>query len=336
MIRLLKNKEVMLTVLYELGFAALACAVVFIITESITAVYAAAGASAVIICVSFISTLQRYRKIASFASDVDRVLHGDDTISFSNYSEGELAVLQSEIHKMTVRLREQQQNLMQDKVFLADSIADISHQIRTPLTSINLMLELLYSAKTDEARRSELIMELKVMLSRIDWLITALLKISKLDAGTVQLKKETVTLKELAQAACAPLLVPLELRDITLEINAEGNFTGDVAWTCEALGNILKNCMEHTPAGGSIEVNCHENALYTQIEIRDSGKGIAKEDMPHIFERFYKGKDSDKNSFGIGLALSRMIISSQNGTVKAENAKPAGALFTVRFYKSTV
>ena len=129
------------------------------------------------------------------------------------------------------------------------------------------------------------------------------------------------------------MLVPIELRGQELVINTNGDFVGDLSWTCEAIGNIVKNCMEHTQEGGKIEIEACENALYTEITIKDNGTGIAKEDMPHIFERFYKGKDSDDKSFGVGLALSRMIITSQKGTVKAENCNPHGAKFTIRFYK---
>ena len=132
------------------------------------------------------------------------------------------------------------------------------------------------------------------------------------------------------------LLIPVELRRQELRIHADGAFRGDLSWTCEAIGNIVKNCMEHTPEGGRIEIDAAENALYSEIIIKDNGTGISPEDLPHIFERFYKGKDSDGKSFGIGLALSRMIITGQGGTVKAENRKPAGAMFTIRFYKGTV
>ena len=140
----------------------------------------------------------------------------------------------------------------------------------------------------------------------------------------------------LINKSCAPLLIPIELRGQELAIKAEGDFIGDVSWTCEAIGNIVKNCMEHTPEGGKIEIETTDNALYTEILIKDNGTGISKEDMPHIFERFYKGKDSDDKSFGVGLALARMIIISQKGTVKAENRKPTGAMFSIRFYKGTV
>ena len=284
-----------------------------------------------------ISTYQRYKRLAELASDINRILHGDDIgISLEQYSEGELGVLQSEIHKMTNRLREQKQRLIEDKVYLADSLADISHQIRTPLTSINLLVSLLSESDISEERRIKLTHDLLGLLSRIDWLITTLLKISKLDAGTVQLKEETIALSELLHISTETLLVPIELRGQTLSICAEGKFTGDVSWTSEALGNIVKNCMEHTQEGGQLTIKATENALYTEIVIMDDGRGIEEEDLPHVFERFYKGKHSAGQSFGIGLALARMIITAQNGTIKAENRNSQGAIFTIRFYKGTV
>ena len=157
-----------------------------------------------------------------------------------------------------------------------------------------------------------------------------------LDAGTARFRAERTGLETLIQKSCAPLLIPIELRGQQLRIRADGDFSGDLAWTCEAVGNIVKNCMEHTPAGGTIEIIAQENALYSEIVIRDNGTGIPPEDLPHIFERFYKGKNTDGKSFGIGLALSRMIITGQGGTVNAANRKPAGAVFSIRFYKGTV
>ncbi len=334
MIKLLKNKEVRRTLFLQIVIAAAACVVSFatdVRTGMVTGVL-----SGLLILVYYVSTYRRYKRIASLAADVNKLLHGDNTISLENYSEGELGILHSEIYKMTIRLLEQQQKLMSDKAYLADSIADISHQIRTPLTSINLLVQFLSEPNLTDERRQQLTHELYGLLSRIDWLITTLLKISKLDAGTVQFKQEKVSMETLINKSCAPLLIPIELRGQELVIHADGDFNGDVSWTCEAIGNIVKNCMEHTPEGGKIEIDTSDNALYTEILIKDNGTGIAKEDMPHIFERFYKGKDSDDKSFGVGLALARMIITSQKGTVKAENRKPSGAMFSIRFYKGTV
>ncbi len=282
------------------------------------------------------ATIKRYRRISNLAADINQILHGDCHISIEQYAEGELGILQSEIYKMTVRLREQQQHMCEEKIFLADSLADISHQIRTPLTSINLLVSLLSKPDIPDAQRQKLSHELYGLLSRIDWLIDALLKISRLDAGTVTFQTQQSSLLELLQKSAAPVLVPMELRNQTLQISGEGTFTGDLLWTCEAVTNILKNCMEHTPNGGTITINASENALYTEIVISDDGNGIDRQDLPHIFERFYKGKDSGDQSFGIGLALARTIIAAQNGTIKAENRLHKGARFRIRFFKGTV
>lgn len=334
MISLFKNREVRRTFFLQVVISLIAVIAAFFVDDK--AGYIVTVLAVLLIAVCLISTYRRYKRISDLAGDINRLLHGDSAISLENYSEGELGILHSEVYKMTIRLREQQQKLINDKVYLADSIADISHQIRTPLTSINLMVELLSDPKTKEERKPQLIHELQGMLSRIDWLITTLLKISKLDAGTVQFKQEKVSLETLVRKASAPLLVPIELRGQELSVKADGMFNGDIAWTCEAIGNILKNCMEHTAEGGLLEIEASENALFTELIIKDNGTGIDKEDLPHIFERFYKGKDSDDKSFGVGLALSRMIITAQNGTVKAENRHPKGAMFTIRFYKGTV
>lgn len=330
-----RNKEVVKTLFWHIFISAAVIIVAFVWDTRFGVLTAAF--STVLLLIHTVSTYRRYRKIYELSADIDRILHGDDmAVSLNKYHEGELGVLQSEIHKMTGRLREQKQQLQDDKVYLADSIADISHQIRTPLTSINLLVQLLSEPNISDERRMKLTHELLGLLSRIDWLITTLLKISKLDAGTVQFKQETVSLDELIRKSTSPLLVPIELREQSLVIDADGDFKGDVSWTMEAISNIVKNCMEHTPDRGRIEIRANENALYTEIVISDNGSGIDKDDLPHIFERFYKGKNSDDKSFGIGLALARTIITAQSGTIKAENNADKGALFTIRFYKGTV
>lgn len=334
MMKLLKNKEVRDVLLWQFSVAVIACSLCF--WFDLRAGLTAVALSLLFMLVFCISTYKRYQRISSLADDINQVLHGDSSIDFDNYSEGELSILHSEIYKMTIRLREQQQKLINDKKYLADSLADISHQIRTPLTSINLLVERLSATGLTDECRHQLTNELYELLGRIDWLITTLLKISKLDAGTVSFNKETVSLETLIKRSCSPLLIPMELHGQELILRAEGDFYGDPAWTSEAVGNIVKNCMEHTPDGGRIEIDAAETALYSEIVIKDNGTGISPEDLPRIFERFYKGKNSDGKSFGIGLALSRMIIAEQKGTVKAENRKNAGVMFTIRFYKGTV
>ncbi len=283
----------------------------------------------------FSLTYRRYRNIAELSNEIDKILHNSNKFDLKRFSEGELAVLQSEIYKMTVRLREQAEALKKDKKYLADSLADISHQIRTPLTSINLIMNFLAEEELSDKRRYSLVRELSQLLSRIDWLISTLLKISRLDAGTVKFAEDRVMVSELIKRASEPIAISMDLRNQQLIISADGNesFEGDLAWTSEAIENILKNCMEHTPDGGAIKIEAKETPIYTELVISDTGPGIPPEDLPHIFERFYKGKHSSKGSVGIGLALARMIIAAQNGTIKAGNSIDGGAQFTVRFYK---
>ncbi len=331
---LLRNPEVYRAVVLQLILTAAALIVTWLLAPQMLLF-------TLLLCALFILlhlavTHRRYQRIAALSAELDRILHDENSDIIHECAEGELAILQSELHKMTVRLREQQMQLQADRVYLADSLADVSHQLRTPLTAIHLIVTRLSKPDLSSEIRTKLLRDLKMLLSRVDWLITALLKISKLDAGAVQFHAETLALSDLLRRAAEPVLVPLELRGIRLDIRTEGECTCDAAWTCEALGNILKNCMEHTPPDGCITVEAQENPLYTQIRISDTGTGIAAEDLPHIFERFYKGKHSDDTSYGIGLALSRMIVTAQNGTIKAENAKDGGAVFTIRFYKSTV
>ena len=334
MMKLLRNPEVRRTLILQCTIGVLAAVVAFA-WDFYTGIFTAL-LSIVFIALHLISTWFRYKRLASFAMDIDRILHGENQLSLETYAEGELGILQSEIQKMIIRLREQQQSLMNDRILLSDSIADISHQIRTLLTSANLLLSLLNEPNLSEALRKKRMFELRGLLSRIDWLVTALLKISQLDAGVVQFRKEALPLSELIQGAVSPLLPPMDIRGQNLSIQAEGSFEGDIAWTREAIANIAKNCMEHTPAGGTIEIRAQENALFTEITISDTGCGIAANDLPHIFDRFYKGSNSGESSFGIGLALARMIITAQNGAIKAENRPVCGAQFTIRFYKSVI
>lgn len=299
------------------------------------------GLCVLAVCVLFDTVFTAYdisrkNKIRQLSADLNALLHGDSRITLDRYSEGELSVLQSEISKMTVTLNEQSHRLAEDKVFLADSIADISHQIRTPLTSINIVTSLLSEEDITEERRHELMRELDRLLARIDKLINILLKISKFDAGAITFKKEKISLEDMIRTAAQPMNAAMELKGQTLEIDAEGDFIGDIQWTGEALGNVIKNCWEHTPDGGRISVFARENALYSEVIISDNGSGISEEDLPNVFKRFYKGKNSGTDSFGIGLALAKMIVTGQGGAIKAGNSPDGGARFTVRFYKSTV
>lgn len=278
----------------------------------------------------------RYRRLQKISSDLDALLVSETPIPIHDYDEGELSILANQIQKITLRLKESAEVVAADKKYLADSLADISHQLRTPLTAMNLTTTMLRNPDLTVDQRMELTGELRGLLARTDWLVETLLKLSKLDAGTVVLAKESVPVRELITRAAAPMAIPMDLRNQHLIMNCkEERFDGDLIWTAEALGNILKNCMEHTPEGGSITVTAEETPLYTQITVEDTGTGFDPKDIPHLFERFYKGSNASKTSYGIGLALAKTIITAQNGTIQARNGS-IGAKFVIKFYKQVI
>ncbi len=282
-------------------------------------------------------TKKRYNRINNLGESIDKILHGNDTINIKSFGEGELSILESDVQKMLVRLRDQKDSLEKERSFLADSIADISHQLRTPLTSINLILSLIDSPDIPKERKEELLRELSSLITKTQYLVSVLLKISKLDAGTVQFEKKPTDLYSLLEKSAEPLLIPMDIKNQKLNIYADNiSLDCDSAWCLEAFGNILKNCTEHTPENGEITVSAEDTPIFTEIIITDTGSGINTEDLPHIFERFYKGRNSSKESFGVGLNLAKMIIAGHGGTIKAENGQSGGAEFTVRFYKQVV
>ena len=304
---------------------------------SVRGLYLCLFCAVIFAVIHFSSSVIRYRKIAGLADEVQHFLHVFEYVDVGGEKEGELAILRTEIRKMMNKLNHQANLLMEDKKYLLNSIADISHQIRTPLTAINLIVSRLRGEK-NEADRHRLLHELEQLLVHMDWLIEALLKMAKLDAGTVSMKKKTVNVSDLLKKSVQDFLIPMELREQNLVIDCTDmvSLRGDEYWLREAVGNIVKNCMEHTPAGGEICIRAEENHLYTEITVSDNGAGIDKEDLPHIFERFYKGKNSSGSSVGIGLALARMIVVAQEGTLSATNRINGGAKFEIRFYKGTV
>lgn len=282
-----------------------------------------------------IQTVHRYRDIRVLSSRIDEILHGNELLLPEHFAEGDLEILRDEIYKLIIRLQEQAEQLTLDKRQLADALADISHQLRTPLTSVYLMTERLKQTPDDRTRRT-LLRSMDQMLSRIDWLITTLLKMSKLDAGSISFQLQECALSEFLSDALKPLEIAMELRGQTSEILCDESIhiLCDRTWTLEAIGNVLKNCIDYTPDGRPLFIRASENPLYVELKITDSGNGIPKEDLPHLFERFYRGKNAGKDSFGIGLALSRMILSRENAVIFAGNSPEGSGQFTIRFYKN--
>ena len=280
---------------------------------------------------------KRYQKLDDLSAYLHRICTGEYSLDIRDNEEGELSILKNEICKVTLRLSEQSELLKKDKIYLADAISDISHQLKTPLTSILMMTELLESPDLPEDKRLTFTRSIKKQLERIEWLVSSLLKLSKIDAGTIQFKKESVEVKKLVSKAAEPLSIPMELRQQQLIIEGDDAvFIGDFNWSCEAVLNILKNCMEHTQVGGEISVNTVENPLYTEVVIVDNGEGMDPEDVPNIFKRFYRGKNAGSESVGIGLAMARSIIVQQNGDITVKSEKGKGTSFRIRFYKKVI
>ena len=324
----------------------------WILLYSIYAVVAAVGAGIwfggtvalyiILVCaigagIFLAATRQRYREIAKLSEQLDAILHGMDHRNFVPDEEGELAVLSSEIYKMTVRLQEQAEALQRDKDYLKESIADISHQIRTPLTSVRMLVTRL-GRETDEQQKRKQVQEIGKLLNHMEWQIESLLKMARLEAGNVAMEKNTLQAAEVIEQALAPLEIMAEVKQIIVNIQVMPNtsFVGDFYWIAEALGNILKNCMEHLSEGGTITIAASENPLYTKIQIMDNGNGILDEELPHLFERFYKGRHAKPENAGIGLALAKEIIARQNGIIQVKNLVPHGVEFEIHFYKGVV
>ena len=335
MMKLMRNPELRQE-LFLLGGLSLAGALLCLFFSTICALIAL-GMGACALCTVLRFAKRRYLSMERMCQEIDRILHRQQDALIGESFEGELSILRSEVQKMTVRLREQADLLQADKVHLTEVIADIFHQLRTPLTSMKLTAEMLSSDQVSDEKRLRMARDLKRQLDRSQWLVESLLKLSKIDAGTAHFRQETVRVRSVIDEAALPLAVPMDLLGQRLIVEAKDEcFTGDAQWTAEALGNLLKNCMEHAGEGGVIRVQAEENPLFTGITVQDSGKGFAKEDIPRLFERYYKGQSAGKDSIGIGLALARSIVTAQNGTIAAANAPEGGAVFTIRFYKSIV
>ncbi|MDO4702266.1 MAG: HAMP domain-containing sensor histidine kinase [Erysipelotrichaceae bacterium] len=294
------------------------------------------GCSFIVLHVVF--QIQRMKEIEVINDAIRFVLHGEKELRLAEYQEGQLSILKNELSKLVSILNNQNTLLQKDKDVLTDSIADISHQLKTPLTSMNLILPFLRKNDLSYQKRLELVQDLKRLLTRLDWLISALLKMSKIDAQTARFQEEEVRVADLIEDSCELISIPMELKNQNLVIHQQGDevFTGDYNWTKEAISNILKNCMEHTPNDGTITILVSQNPIYTEIIIKDNGPGINEKDIHNIFKRFYKGENSSEQSVGIGLALARMIIVQQNGTIKVENNPDAGCRFIIRFYAMVV
>lgn len=284
-----------------------------------------------------IFTKKIYKKIGALSVYTNEILNNRYNMDIREYEEGDISNLKNDLYKMTIKLKEQNELSKKDKQYLEDTLSDISHQLKTPLTSMYVINEVLYDNEIKEDKRKELLLKNKSQLERIEWLITSLLKMSRLDSGMTTFKMEEVKLLDIINKAIEPIQIPLELKNINLIIECDPNITAklDPSWTSESLLNIIKNACEHTSKNGTIKITISNNPIYTEIIISDNGTGIKEEDINHIFERFYKGSNS-KDSIGIGLNMSKKIINLENGDINVSSTLGKGSTFTIKFYKKVI
>ncbi|WP_288528762.1 sensor histidine kinase KdpD [uncultured Eubacterium sp.] len=290
----------------------------------------------ILIIIFTVVTKRRYKNLNDLNDYLSLVCKGIYDMNIDDNTEGELSILKNNLYKVITLLQSQNEYLKNDKLYLADSIADISHQLKTPLTSMMVMCELLENEENPD-KRQEFVSVINNQLSKMKWLITNILKISKLDADATEFKRDEVSILSVLDDSLKPFALTAELKNVAIQNSANDFvFNGDESWTFEAVSNIVKNCLEHTNDGGKITIASELTNLYNKLTISDNGCGIAEEDLPHIFERFYHGKNSSKDSVGIGLALAKTVFEKENASVTVESKQGRGSVFEIRFYKSVV
>ena len=271
------------------------------------------GALLLMIVMFVLYRRKREKQLEEIVMYLMRIQDGAGLPEWKSYGEGQVGILQSEIYKLVMLLGEKSNQAVKEKEYLSRMLSDISHQIKTPLTSMTIMADL---------------------VSRMTWLVRNLLTLSQLEADMLKLKKEDIRMSSLIAKAIAPLELMADVRNVELHIDVDANIhlTCDAHWTVEAVSNIIKNCLEHTPAGGQVRIIGGQNNFSTNLYICDNGEGIEKEEIGHIFERFYKGKNASENSVGIGLALARQIVMQQNGTIEVKSEPGQGTEFYLKWY----
>lgn len=288
---------------------------------------------AVCLCLSRI-----YRHIRRITRYLHQAAQGETPSPLLEAEEGDLGYLANESVKVVGALYHEAARSKDDQAALSRAISDISHQIKTPITSMTMLTDILLEQEVPDDQRAVFLQRLQAQLGRTKWLVDALLKLSKLDSGTVAMEKKEVSCQTLLEHCLLPLYPMIEQRGISYAESGEMNlcFWGDLSWTTEAVGNILKNCIEHTPEGGAVTVRASGNPLYTELLVCDTGEGIDPEDLPHLFERFYRGKNASPDSVGIGLALARSILEKQGAVVDVTSKQGQGSCFSLRFYHGVV
>lgn len=262
------------------------------------------------------------KKINEITKYIEEINRGNYKLNIEENTEDELSILKNELYKITIKLKEVAENSQKDKTTLKDSLSDISHQIKTPITSILIMLDnILSDENMPEDIKKDFIKDIKREIVNIKFLVESILKLSKIDSNSIKFIKKEVFIKDIINEAVKNVSMLSELKNIEIIVLGDDSIKTicDLKWQVEAITNILKNCIEHSYENRKIYINYNQNNMYTELKIEDNGTGIDAKDLPHIFERFYKGKNSSSDSVGIGLALSKSIIESNNGYIQVDS-----------------
>ncbi|MBD9104993.1 sensor histidine kinase [bacterium] len=289
------------------------------------------------IIITWYHLYKKNKKIKNLSTYMNNILNNNYSLDIRDYEEGNLSNLKNDIYKMTVKLKEQSDLSQKEKKYLEEVLSDISHQLKTPLTSMYVINDVLLSdKKIDDSKKQEFLIKNRKELERIEWLVTSLLKMSRLDSGSEKIILKETKIDDLIRKTVTPLEIPIELKNQHLILDYDKNIklNIDLNWTTEALINILKNAHEHTKENGTIQIKVKDTVIYTEIEIIDTGEGISTTDLPHIFERFYKGK-TNKESIGIGLNMAKKIINLEKGDIKVIS-NSNGTTFNIKFYKQII
>ena len=276
------------------------------------------------------------KKINEITKYIEEINRGNYKLNIEENTEDELSILKNELYKITIMLKEVAENSQKDKTTLKDSLSDISHQIKTPITSILIMLDnILSDENMPEDIKKDFIKDIKREIVNIKFLVESILKLSKIDSNSIKFIKKEVLIKDIINEAVKNVSMLSELKNIEIIGSGDDSIKTicDLKWQVEAITNILKNCIEHSYENRKIYINYNQNNMYTELKIEDNGTGIDAKDLPHIFERFYKGKNSSSDSVGIGLALSKSIIESNNGYIQVDSKLNKGTTFIIKYLK---
>lgn len=288
------------------------------------------------ILISFINKKNQSKKIKEITNLIEQINRKNYYLNIDNNTEDELSILKNEIYKTTIMLKEEAYNSNKDKDNIKKSIEDISHQLKTPLTSISIMLDnIIDDPDMDANVRSDFINDINREINNINFLVKSLLKLSRFDINAVNYNSQNNSVKSIMDKVMNNVSTLSDLKNIKIDLNIKNDFNlyCDFNWQVEALTNIVKNSIEHSFKDKNIIINASDEKLYSKIEITNYGIGINDKDIKHIFDRFYKGENSNEDSFGIGLSLSKTIIEKNNGKISVSSKENDKTTFTIKYYK---